>query len=101
MHNFHKHLEWIVFAGGLILLAAMSPEDAGTSLCLFEWAGFEFCPGEGLGHSISFTFRGEWTSALNAHFAGPAAVLLLISRILYLWKTIYKESKSKNEEYYG
>lgn len=102
MRFIRKHLEWFIFSAGLILLAFMNPEDAGTSLCFFEWAGIDFCPGEGLGHSISYTFRGDLTSAFHAHMAGPAAVFILTARIIYLLKNLYKESKlTTNKEQHG
>jgi len=82
---FKKHFEWMVFAVGLLLLGMMSPYDTSASFCLFERAGFEFCPGNGLGHSIAFTFRGELAHAWEAHFMGPVAVVILLLRILKIW----------------
>lgn len=98
MRFIHKHIEWFVFTTGLVLLALMSPQNTGTSFCFFDLAGIEFCPGEGLGHSISHTFRGDIASAFSAHFAGPFAVIILIGRILYLWKNILPPTKSKNPD---
>ncbi|MDR9419685.1 DUF2752 domain-containing protein [Gracilimonas sp.] len=98
MKFIHKHIEWFAFAIGLILLAFMSPENAGTSFCLFDLAGIEFCPGEGLGHSISYTFRGDLSSALSAHLAGPFAVVILIGRICYIWKNLLRHPKTQNSE---
>jgi hypothetical protein len=98
----HKHLEWIVFSVGLILLGTMNPEVSGTSFCVFDLLGFSFCPGEGLGHSIAYTFRGDFSSAFHAHLAGPAAVVILLLRILYIWKNLYHQSKlTDKEEQYG
>ncbi len=93
MRLIRKHLEWVVFSTGLLLLALMSPENAGTSLCFFDWIGINFCPGEGLGHSISHTFRGNISAALQAHMAGPAAVIILTGRIIYIWKELSQETK--------
>ncbi len=78
------NFEWIALAGGLFLLAIMSPYENGQSLCLFDLAGFEFCPGEGLGHSIAFFFRGEFQNSVQAHFMGIPAVVILSLRILFL-----------------
>ncbi|MDZ7806811.1 MAG: DUF2752 domain-containing protein [Gracilimonas sp.] len=96
-----KHSEWLAFSFGLLLLALMSPDDAGISLCLFEWVGLDFCPGEGLGHSISYTFRGNMSSALEAHIAGPAAVLILILRIVFIWKNMITTKLTEKKEYHG
>lgn len=98
MKFIHKHLEWIVFSAGLILLGLMNPEISGTSFCLFDLLGFNFCPGDGLGHSIAYTFRGDFSSAFKAHFAGPVAVIILMLRILYIWKNLYHQSKLTKKE---
>lgn len=97
MKFLQKHLEWISFSVGLILLGLMNPMDAGTTFCLFDLVGIGFCPGEGLGHSIAYTFRGDLSSAMNAHLAGPLAVIILSSRIFYLWRRLYNQSKQNNK----
>lgn len=101
MKTLQKHSEWIVFSLGLILLAMMAPDESRHSLCLFEWIGIEFCPGEGLGHSISYTFRGNIEAALESHFAGPAAVLILILRILFIWKDMIRSKLTEKKESNG
>ncbi|MEX0843662.1 MAG: DUF2752 domain-containing protein [Balneolaceae bacterium] len=98
MRFINKHLEWVVFSIGLILLGIMNPENFGTSLCLFEFAGIDFCPGEGLGHSIAYTFRGDFSSAMKANMAGPAAILILSLRILHIWQTLYNQSKHQQRK---
>ncbi len=101
MRFIRKHLEWIVFSTGLILLGIMSPENAGSSFCFFEFIGIDFCPGEGLGHSIAYSFRGDLSSAMEAHIAGPAAIIILSSRIVYVWRNLYNQSKltTKKEQH--
>ncbi len=88
MKFIRTHLEWVVFLGGLILLANMETPNSGHSLCLFEWAGFEFCLGDGLGHSIAYLFQGNINSSLESNFMGPIAVIVLSFRILIIWKNI-------------
>ena len=96
-----KYLEIPVFIGGLLLLAIMDPGNSGTTLCLLEHLGYPFCPGEGLGHSISFLFRGEIKSSVEANFMGPFAVGILIFRITYLFKEYYTEQITIKEEING
>jgi|AntRauTorckE6833_2_1112554.scaffolds.fasta_scaffold07284_6 hypothetical protein len=93
MRFLNKHSEWIVFSIGLLLLGTMNPENSGISLCFFDFIGIEFCPGEGLGRSISYTMKGDFSSALNAHLAGPAAVGILLSRIIHVCRNLYQQSK--------
>lgn len=94
MRFIRTHLEWVAFSLGLVLLGLMNPENSGFSFCMFESAGINFCPGEGLGHSISYTFRGDLSSAIQANLAGPAAILILSSRIVYIWRTLYEQRQT-------
>jgi hypothetical protein len=77
------HLEWIVLTGGLVVLALMNPNITAPSLCLFDALGI-FCPGEGLGRSISFIFRGMWKEAWAVHPAGFFAIPIITGRIYYI-----------------
>lgn len=91
MKFINRHSEWMVFLTGLILMATMNPYVEGTSLCLFEALGFTFCPGDGLGHSIAFLFRGEFSSSLEANLMGPAVVVGLGARIISIWKNLVQK----------
>jgi len=84
----NPHIEWLVFLTGLILMATLDPTVQGTSLCLFDFIGIESCPGDGLGHSIAWFFRGEFDNALQANLFGPFAVIILSLRILQIWKDL-------------
>lgn len=84
-HLFKNYFEITAFSIGLLLLALMDPyTSTGPGWCLLENVGFQYCPGDGLGHSISFFFRGEFDSALKANILGPFSVIVLSGRILYL-----------------
>lgn len=84
-HLFRKYFEVLVFSAGLILLALMDPETVnGPSFCLFEQLGITFCPGEGLGHSISYAFRGDFYSALEYNVLGPFTIIILVGRIIQI-----------------
>lgn len=89
----NKNFEWITLSGGLLLLAIMNPYDNGQSFCLLELAGYDFCPGDGLGHSIAFFFRGEFQNSLSAHFMGIPAVMILSMRILFLLNQNFKQKE--------
>tara|TARA_R110000868_G_scaffold304437_23_gene565448 strand:+ start:17031 stop:17339 length:309 start_codon:yes stop_codon:yes gene_type:complete len=85
MKVINRHSEWIVFLVGLILMAAMNPYSTSTSWCLIDFIGFTYCPGEGLGHSIAFLFRGEIINSIHANLMGPFVVIGLSFRIIQLW----------------
>ena len=79
-------IESLIWTAGLVALAIFNPANSsGTfSLCLIHQMGFDFCPGCGLGHSISWLFKGNISASIDAHLLGPFAVIILISRILKL-----------------
>ena len=81
----------------MLVMGMMNPYiDNGTSICVTEWLIPGFCPGEGLGHSIAYTFRGDLGNAIGSHPFGPAAILIMGGRVLYLWKSNF--NRNKHEE---
>lgn len=84
-YYFNNYFEIAAFSAGLLLLVFMDPAAAnGPSFCLFEQLGITFCPGDGLGHSIAYTFEGEIGNALESNLLGPAAIVVIVSRIVSL-----------------
>ena len=99
---FNRHFEWAALSIGLLLMAVMNPyTDYASTWCLFENIGITFCPGEGLGHSIAFFVRGEYQNAVQANVMGPAALFIIISRILYRLNEIFFKGNNKSSEYNG
>ncbi len=91
---FKRHFEWVALSTGVLMMALMNPYiDTGYSWCLFERAGISFCPGDGLGHSIAFIFRGDFTNAVQANILGPFALIILSGRIIHLIKQNVSVSK--------
>ena len=82
-NSINHHLEWIVLSGGVVVLGLMNPNITAPSLCLFDALGI-FCPGEGLGRSISLIFRGMWEEAWAAHPAGFFAIPIITGRVFYI-----------------
>lgn len=72
---------WIT---GITLMAVMPPTDEHASLCPFKACGLGFCPGCGLGHSISWLFRGEFVHSFQAHPLGILAIAVLLWRIIVI-----------------
>ncbi|MGD8427786.1 MAG: DUF2752 domain-containing protein [Balneolaceae bacterium] len=94
---FKNYFEIAAFSVGLLLLAFMNPHAAGgTDFCLFHLMGFSFCPGDGLGHSIAYTFHGEFGNALKANILGPFTIIVLSYRIIQLLfkKNYYNPNKN-------
>jgi hypothetical protein len=84
-------LEAVIWTAGLIALACYHPEtEVHVSLCPLANLGFDFCPGCGLGRSISHLFRGQFMASFQAHPLGIFAVIILVYRIVKLSLTHYQ-----------
>ncbi|MFZ2323065.1 MAG: DUF2752 domain-containing protein [Ignavibacteriaceae bacterium] len=75
---------WII---GLLYLAFFSPIDqTHFTICPLKNAGIDFCPGCGLGHSITQIFHGNFIQSLNTHPLGFFAISVITHRIYFLIK---------------
>jgi Protein of unknown function (DUF2752) len=95
---FRRYFELACWSGALVSLAFMDP-SASThySLCFFKYIGLPFCPGCGLGHSISYLFHGQLRASFQAHPLGLFAVVILLFRIYKL--SLLNFSKTKLNYY--
>lgn len=76
---------WII---GLVYLIFFSPvEQTHFTICPLKNSGIDFCPGCGLGHSITLLFHGYFIESFQAHPLGIITVLIIIHRIYTLFKT--------------
>jgi len=95
IHFLKAYAELLVWSMGLMLLAFMDlSTNSESSLCLFHQLGLSFCPGCGLGHSISWLFHGNIPASIEAHPFGIVAVLILFHRIYSIINN-KKQFKSK------
>jgi hypothetical protein len=86
--------EAAVWAIGLFILAMSDPlPDHHVTICPLALFGVEWCPGCGLGRSISFLFRGEWQQSFASHPLGLPAIAVLTYRIIQLIKNHIKYGK--------
>ncbi len=51
-------------------------------------------PGYGLGHSISYLFRGDVISAIETHILGIPAVAIILWRVITLEMRLFKSIRS-------
>jgi len=81
-----------------IMLLALAPPGSGThySLCLFKIAGISFCPGCGLGHSISYLLQGNIRASFSAHPLGFFALVIILYRVYKLTLLNLFTQKIKN-----
>jgi hypothetical protein len=78
--------ELIFWIGGLTYLAFTNPAESHFTLCPIKNLGFSFCPGCGLGHSISYLFHGQIQESFHHHPLGIFAVVVILWRIFQLIK---------------
>ncbi|WP_299581663.1 DUF2752 domain-containing protein [Mucilaginibacter sp.] len=82
---FAKYFELAFWIAGLVSLAITDPTNQSHfSLCPLKMLGITWCPGCGLGHSISFLFHGDLKSSLHAHWLGIPALIAILYRIYVL-----------------
>jgi hypothetical protein len=84
-----------------ILALALYDPTSGEhiNMCVFDRLGFPYCPGCGLGRSISFLLHGDISNSLKAHPLGAFALIILIFRTYKLINQFIKDiqlNKIKN-----
>ena len=78
--------EALFWVGALLLLAYADAAAPHFTLCPLQNAGVTFCPGCGLGRSISLLFHGDIDASFEMHPLGIFAVFVLSFRIVDLTK---------------
>lgn len=87
--------EAVIWAAGLGFLALMQfGGGEHFTVCPISNAGFDFCPGCGLGYSIHHLFHLEIEESFAAHPLGILALPLLLHRIFVLTKSSILRYKS-------
>jgi hypothetical protein len=80
-----KYFELVFWIAALISLALTDPADpVHYSLCPLKAMGITWCPGCGLGHSISWLLRGNLSNSWHAHWLGVPAFIIILYRIYKL-----------------
>jgi hypothetical protein len=92
-------LELVFWITALVLLASSDPQAHHFSLCPLANLGITWCPGCGLGRSISSLFHGDVSGSFAHHWFGIPALLLIAYRIYQLSKQLFiKEINLKLKE---
>ena len=88
-------LEGFIWIAAIIYLAFfVNPFETHFTICPLANAGFEYCPGCGLGNSISLFFHGYIKDSFNTHVLGIPAVLVILHRIYSIIKFNLKKEKT-------
>ncbi|MEA5138873.1 DUF2752 domain-containing protein [Arcicella rigui] len=95
----HKfNIELIFWLGALIWLFLDNPLENHFTFCPIKNLGFSFCPGCGIGHSISFLLHGNLKQSFDNHPLGVFALIVIIHRIITLIKNTYQHLNIQNYE---
>lgn len=79
--------EVFIWLFALILLTFLPVNTSSHfTICPVANLGIDWCPGCGLGRSISLFFRGDLVNSFNAHPLGIPAVIILSGRVISLIK---------------
>ncbi len=88
---FYYNLEIGIWCSALIYFSVIDPTVPQLfSLCPLHNLGFDFCPGCGLGRSISYVLHGDIVASLKCHPLGIPAAIILGQRIYHLSKNIFR-----------
>lgn len=87
---------WVL---ALVLLATANPHEHHFSLCPLANLGFDWCPGCGLGRSITALFHGDLNASLAHHWLGIPALIMIGYRIYELSKQLFNKEKGINLKY--
>lgn len=99
-----KIIEWeaVMWTAGLIYLVNINPYQLQKfTFCLFHNLGIGFCPGCGLGRSISFLFHGDLLNSFSTHPLGIITVIFISGRIIELTNRSYTKYLKTKEVLYG
>lgn len=83
-------LEAAIWMGGLILLALTDSALEHVGICPLSRLGLDFCPGCGLGRSVSLLLHGDIAGSLSIHPLGIPAALILTGRVLVLLRNGFR-----------
>ena len=90
IHNLEAFI-WIT----VIVYFAASPIPSGEhfTICPFSLAGFEHCPGCGLGRSLILLLHGHIAESLQMHPLAILALVVLATRVVTVFRNYFKFQK--------
>jgi hypothetical protein len=74
-------VELILWVSAISWLALINPYESHFSFCLFSLLGFDWCPGCGIGHSMSMLLHGNLAASFDKHSFGLVGLLIISHRI--------------------
>lgn len=90
---------WLISLGYLFFINPYQTQI--FTFCPFNNLGIDFCPGCGLGRSISFLFNADLYNSIKTHPLGILALLLITYRAANLTIKTYNNFQKTKEVVYG
>lgn len=81
---------------GLMYLISINPTNDHFTFCPLNQIGIDWCPGCGLGKSLSFIFHLDLLQSIKTHPLGIFALIIIIHRIYILTKNFRREPYDKH-----
>lgn len=97
MKKIFRHIELIFWLSALVWLLFVDVNNQHFTFCPISNLGLDFCPGCGLGKSISLIMTGEIQRSFESHPLGLFALIIILNRIFVLifnkfrLKELYRE----------
>lgn len=91
IRKFPVELAFWIFA--LAILWNLDSHGSHFSLCPLYQAGVDWCPGCGLGRSVSHLMRGEFAASWEKHPLAAYGLSVILYRIFQLTNQIIKKHK--------
>jgi hypothetical protein len=98
MKSFLRHnSELLIWSFALLYLVIIDPSHrAELSICPIHQMGFSWCPGCGLGRSLSFLLHGSIAASFETHWLGiPASIIIVYRSITLLVNEINRISADR------
>ena len=90
-------LELIIWGLALVVLYNLDLNDTkANSICPIHNAGFNWCPGCGLGRSVGLLMHGHVRESIEMHWLGIPTFLVLSYRIITLLFSYIHQSKLRS-----
>ena len=89
-----QNLEAFIWMTAIIYFA-LSPLPSGEhfTICPLSLAGFEYCPGCGLGRAMILLLHGHVPESFNMHPLAIFALPVLVARIVFVFKNYFSFQK--------
>jgi hypothetical protein len=90
-------LEGFIWIVSLVYFAFfVNPSQNHFTFCPLANAGFEHCPGCGLGSSIAYLFHGNLIESFSTHILAIPAVMIISHRIFTIINSNLKKVRNTN-----